>query len=276
MKKLILMMAAAMLTCTQGMAIHAQEVQSQNTENFTVVNNDTKFDLSAYVMVPGLKLAQSLGLKAEWNKDTQELRIDNGKVYITTKPDAKTYFKTTTNASLVGMSAPIKFDIEPIIINDELYVPLAFINSLLDKPLHVSDAIISNAVNTELPNPITEYKTLEELNAALSFEVKLPRITGYKANGYRDYLKTVAEITFVKNDKEIDYRMSVGTENNSGVFTQFEEVKNVTLSGTPVVFSKTENKVQLITWTKDNFSYSVYAPSGLSESAARRLVRSLL
>lgn len=275
MKKLILMLAAAMLTCTQGMAIHAEEVQSQNSENFTVVNNDTKFDLSAYVMVPGLKLAQALGLKAEWNKDTKELRIDNGKVYVTAKPDAKTYFITTSNASLVGMSAPVKFDVEPVIINDELYVPLAFINSLLDKPLHVNEGIISD-IKTELPNPITEYKTLEELNTALSFDVKLPKITGYKADSYRDYLKTLAEITFVKDDKEIDYRMSVGTENNSGVFTQFEEVKNVTLSGTPVVFSKTENKVQLITWTKDNFSYSVYAPSGLNESAARRLVRSLL
>lgn len=276
MKKLILMLAAAMLTCTQGMAVQAEEVQSENSENFTVVNNEVKFDINAYVMVPGLKLAQSLGLKAEWNKDTQELRIDNGKVYITAKPDAKTYFKTTTNASLVGMSAPIKFDIEPVIINDELYVPLAFINSLLDKPLHVNEGMISDSTKTELPNPITEYKTFDELNAALDFEVKLPKITGYKANSYRDYLKTLAEVTFVKNDKEIDYRMSVGTENNSGVFTQFEEVKNVTLNGTPVIFSKSNNTVQLITWTKDNISYSVSAPSGLSESAARRLVRSLL
>lgn len=275
MKKLILMLAAAMLTCTQGMAIHAEEVQSQNTENFTVVNNDTKFDLSAYVMVPGLKLAQSLGLKTEWNKETKELRIDNGKVYVTAKPNALTYFITTSNASLVGMSAPVKFDVEPVLINDELYVPLAFINSLLDKPLHVNEGIISD-IKTELPNPITVHKTLEELNKALNFEVKLPRITGYKVDNYRDYSKTLAAVTFVNDEKKIEYRMSVGTENNSGVFTQFEEVKNVTLSGTPVVFSKTENKVQLITWTKDNFSYSVYAPSGLSESAARRLVRSLL
>lgn len=271
MKKLILMLAAAMLTCTQGMVL-----QAENSESFTVVHDESKFEISAYVMVPGLRLAQSLGLKAEWNNETKELRIDNGKVYVSAMPAAKSYFITTNNASLVGMSSPIKFDVEPVLINDELYVPLAFINSLLDKPLHVSDAIISNAVNTELPNPITEYKTLEELNAALNFELKLPRITGYKANGYRDYLKTVAEITFVKNDKEIDYRMSVGTENNSGVFTQFEEVKNVTLNGTPVIFNKIGNTVQLITWTKDNFSYSVSAPSGLSESAARRLVRTLL
>lgn len=271
MKKLILMLAAAMLTCTQGIAI-----QAENSEDFTVVNNETKFEISAYVMVPGLKLAQSLGLKAEWNTDTKELRIDNGKVYVTATPEAKSYFITTNNASLVGMSSPIKFDVEPVLINDELYVPLSMINSLLEKPLHVSEGVISDVVKTELPNPITEYKSLEELDAALSFEVKLPKITGYKANSYRDYLKTLAEITFVKDDKEIDYRMSVGTENNSGVFTQFEEVKNVTLSGTPVVFNKSGNTVQLITWTKDNFSYSVSAPSGLTESAARRLVRSLL
>lgn len=276
MKKLILMLAAAMLTCTQGIAIQAEEVQAENSENFTVVNNETKFEISAYVMVPGLKLAQSLGLNAEWNKDTKELRIDNGKVYITAMPEAKTYFITTKNAALVGMSSPIKFDVEPVLIHDELYVPLSFINSLLAKPLHVSDALISDVIKTELPNPITEYKTFEELNTALSFDVKLPRITGYKANSYRDYTKTLAEITFVKNDKEIDYRMSVGTENNSGVFTQFEEVKNVTLNGTPVIFSKSDNMVQLITWTKDNFSYSVSAPSGLTESAARRLVRTLL
>lgn len=113
---------------------------------------------------------------------------------------------------------------------------------------------------------IQECSSAEALSQVAGFPVEdleqLPfeaRETGYIYLG-----DGLAEIWyFGANEERLDYRKSVGAEDNSGVYLDFDRVQEVESNGVKVTLKGDENRVYLILWQKDGFSYSIYAEEGI-------------
>lgn len=75
----------------------------------------------------------------------------------------------------------------------------------------------------------------------------------------------MAEIRYYGAEEErLDYRKSVGTEDNSGVYLDFDRVQEEDVSGVKVTLKGDDERVYLILWQKNDFSYSIYDEEGIS------------
>ena len=74
----------------------------------------------------------------------------------------------------------------------------------------------------------------------------------------------LAEIRYYGAEEEnLDYRKATGEEDNSGVYLDFERVQEEEIDGVKVTVKGDEDRIYLILWQKDGFSYSIYAEEGI-------------
>lgn len=74
----------------------------------------------------------------------------------------------------------------------------------------------------------------------------------------------LAEIRYYGAAEErLDYRKSVGMEDNSGVYLEFDRVQEEEVNGIQVTLKGDADRVYLILWQKDGFSYSIYEEEGI-------------
>lgn len=126
---------------------------------------------------------------------------------------------------------------------------------------------------------VTEYPSLSALSGAIGFEVKgLTSFTGsILKTEYRNISNTYAEIDYIRTGQTISYRMSKGTEDNSGIYD--EELKPVVkeISGCKVTLKKdAKENVCLAFWSDGTYAYSIYAEQGITEEEAVALVADTL
>jgi len=126
---------------------------------------------------------------------------------------------------------------------------------------------------------VTEHPSLSALSGAIGFEVKgLTSFTGsILKTEYRSISNTYAEIDYIRTGETVSYRMSKGTEDNSGIYD--EELKPVVkkLSGCKVTLKKdAKENVCLAFWTDGTYAYSIYCEKGIAEEEAAALVSDTL
>lgn len=74
----------------------------------------------------------------------------------------------------------------------------------------------------------------------------------------------LAEIQYYGAEEErLDYRKATGEEDNSGVYLDFERVQEEEIDGVKVTVKGDEDRIYLILWQKDGFSYSIYDEEGI-------------
>lgn len=81
-----------------------------------VVHNGTK-------MIPLRAICEELGFEVTWNNDSRKIELKNIPAYITLTPDADGYTFAKT--------APMQLGKAPVIIEDRTYVPINFIDEIL-------------------------------------------------------------------------------------------------------------------------------------------------
>lgn len=74
----------------------------------------------------------------------------------------------------------------------------------------------------------------------------------------------LAEIRYYGlGEERLDYRKSVGMEDNSGVYLEFDRVQEEDVNGIQVTLKGDADRVYLILWQKDGFAYSIYEEEGI-------------
>ena len=118
---------------------------------------------------------------------------------------------------------------------------------------------------------LQECSSAEALSKAAGFPVedleKIP-FTAQETN-YIYLGDGLAEIRYYGAAEErMDYRKSVGEEDNSGVYLEFDRVQEEEVNGIQVTLKGNADRVYLILWQKDGFSYSIYDEEGISAEDA--------
>lgn len=116
-----------------------------------------------------------------------------------------------------------------------------------------------------------EYASAEDLSGAAGFEMKefdaLP--FAVQETDYIYFGDGLAEIRYYgAGEERLDYRKSPGSEDNSGVYLEFDRGWDEDVAGVNVTLKGDAAQVYLILWEKDGFSYSVYDEEGIPADEA--------
>lgn len=113
---------------------------------------------------------------------------------------------------------------------------------------------------------IQECSSAEALSEAAGFPVEGLEQLPFTVQE-TDYLYLgdgLAEIRYYGSGEErLDYRKSVGMEDNSGVYLEFDRVQEEDVNDIQVTLTGDADRVYLILWQKDGFAYSIYEEEGI-------------
>lgn len=113
---------------------------------------------------------------------------------------------------------------------------------------------------------LQECSSAEALSEAAGFPVEgleqLPFTV--KETDYLYLGDGLAEIRYYGSGEErLDYRKSVGMEDNSGVYLEFDRVQEEDVNDIQVTLKGDADRVYMILWQKDGFSYSICEEEGI-------------
>lgn len=300
MKKIFATILACAIVTSSASAVLADApllTAATAAKGYTVVINGDKiaadgiYTEGKQIMLPLRSVAEKLGYKVTWDEAKQGITLDNGEVNTTVYIGEDNYYMASSIA--IGMSAPTVLGAAPALKGDKTYVPAEMFSVLnCAKAYTVKGGVItfgdakkadSKDGNVQIPNPFTEYKSIELAEKAVAFDVKIP---SYIPDGFSfDYASTMGndfiQIGYKNADgAEILYRMAKGSDDISGDYNKYDSVKTVKINGIDVTLrtgSKTsvdgDDSASAI-WTDGDYSFSVYC-SNVGSVDAEAVIKSI-
>lgn len=134
-----------------------------------------------------------------------------------------------------------------------------------DTPENSSDTLTGGSDgDVGIPDPFTEYQTLEEAEKEVQFTLELPQeAADYSGPVYRVSKETgLLEVIFENGGESITFRKAAGDEDISGDYNEYaqvETVDGVTLKGENGMFS-------LAVWSSGGYTYAVSVHEAVSQS----------
>lgn len=115
---------------------------------------------------------------------------------------------------------------------------------------------------------IEEAASLAELSALVGFEVNPGFALPFEPEEatYCSYWNELAQIQYSGQGQTATYRQSAGTEDNSGDYTAYGDVAEITAGGLSVTLKGDGGVYVLAVWTDGTFSYSLRLSQGTSET----------
>lgn len=127
-----------------------------------------------------------------------------------------------------------------------------------------------------MPNPFTEYKTIDEAKKTLKFEAKLPSAvpSGYKLEYVSVMSDDFLNLTYKNGEKEITYRTAAGTEDISGDYSIYEKTEVIEAGGCAVTVKGNGEKYNLAVWNNGD-SYAISSSEGLSKDEIVKIAENI-
>ena len=261
-------LCAALLACSAGAAA---------VGSYTVTVDGTALDLSGKtpfvsqekVMVPLRPVAEALGYTVTWTaEDAQRVEIDNGVVRTWVDIGVDSYCRTSSTA--IGMGAPVSFGAAPVAMDNTTYVPVDLFAMMGDTvETDGTDITLAAMENqTQIPNPIVAYDTLEEAMAAAGVEAVLPDFPAEWQQSQVSVIGgTLLQAVYTDGTNTAVFRAAAGDEDTSGDYNVYDNtwtVGDVTLKGSG-------DQAVLAIWQRDGVSYSLSFSAPMDGAAAAAL-----
>lgn len=119
-------------------------------------------------------------------------------------------------------------------------------------------------------NGIVECTGADELSKAVGVPVSEVKTLPFKTTQteYLSYWGEMAEITYTgANDESAVYRISKGTEDNSGDYNTYPATETITVGSLSVELKGSEGSYTLACWTDGTYAYSLNLSDGVDASA---------
>lgn len=139
--------------------------------------------------------------------------------------------------------------------------------------LLVGSFLVQNRINwtrepTQQAIPdIVEYHSANELSKAVGFTVKEIQNIPFEVETvqYTAYWKELAEIRSIGRNNTLVFRMAARSEEVSGDYSVYTDIKNVTVNGTLFTLKGDASKYKIAVWQAEGYSYSVQFTEAVSE-----------
>ena len=293
MKKFICTVLACGIL-TSAAAVYADEpmviAPAPTSSSYSVVieNNtldlggETVYELNKHMMVPLRTVAEKLGFKVKWDGECQGISLDNGEVNTIVYIGQDNYYMESSTA--IGMSAPTALGVAPALKNGTTYVPADMFNILYcEDVVSVKDNVITiktdNDNNEEeivgMPNPFVEYKTVDEAQKVLPFSAVVPsNVKGYELKNVSVMSNEMLQLIYKNGDKELMYRMEKGSDDISGDYNEYKDIKTVKVGDVEVKVRKSEETMSTI-WTNGDLTFSLYSNGNLTKKDITDIIPSI-
>ena len=293
MKKFICTVLACGIL-TSAAAVYADEpmviAPAPTSSSYSVVieNNtldlggETVYELNKHMMVPLRTVAEKLGFKVKWDGECQGISLDNGEVNTIVYIGQDNYYMASSTA--IGMSAPTALGVAPALKNGTTYVPADMFNILYcEDVVSVKDNVITiktdNDNNEEeivgMPNPFVEYKTVDEAQKVLPFSAVVPsNVKGYELKNVSVMSNEMLQLIYKNGDKEITYRVEKGSNDISGDYNEYKDIKTVKVGDVEVKVRKSEETMSTI-WTNGGLTFSLYSNGNFTEKDITDIISSI-
>lgn len=130
--------------------------------------------------------------------------------------------------------------------------------------------------NVRIPNPFTDYDSLEAACAGAGIELKLPEaVDGFDTVLYRG-ASDMLEVIYSDGENEVRVRKATGSDDVTGDYNQYAETETRTVGDLSVNARGENGLVKAASWTADGFAYSITATAGLEPDALDTLVAAIL
>lgn len=131
---------------------------------------------------------------------------------------------------------------------------------------------------SRLPNPIEEYETLEDAQAAAGFEIPTPAglPEGYALEAVTTIAKSTIQLIYTDGRNDLTYRCGKADGSDiSGDYNAYDEEETADVNGNSVLMKGADGSRSLAVWQDDAFSYSLHAASPLSKEQLVKIVESV-
>lgn len=173
----------------------------------------------------------------------------------------------------------------PVVITCTMIVPVYADSNevmVISAADDVSDIVAADDVSADdgyidgMPSPITEYSEIDELIAAVGFDVVSPSVpSNYKLSLISDVSGEIAQLIYANNDDEICYRMAKGKEDISGDYNIYTTVTRLKVNDADIRLKGNGGKIYLALWAKEGYTYSISFDEGLSLKEAESIIKSI-
>lgn len=307
------------------------------------------------IMVPLKATAKSLGFKVAINKDNKSANLDNADIKTQIQIGIDLYYYESSKA--IGMTAPEKLGAEPILVDNNIYVPIKMYNILLNDSNAVgsfwartndgqwvyvdkgelaigwklirnkwhfmnNSGIMENGwiqtngnwyylydngemaidtitpdgykvdlngkwdfgkkvsideIKTGISSPIEEFKTIEEAQNVLDFNVTFPKEipSQYDIEYISTISKELFQICYTDGKDELLYRMGQGVNNISGDYNNYKNNNIVEIDDKKIKLSGNDDFIKLATWNVNDMSYSISSSNGISKDEMINIIKSV-
>lgn len=241
---------------------------------------DVPFTENGVIMVPVRKTAEALGFTVTWDGEHEGVKLDNGEVNTIIYIGTDSYYMASSTA--IGMSAPESLGAAPVLKDSVTYAPADLFGVLYcnKDAVKVDGNLItiskSEEDSTQIPNPFTEYESVDEAKKALDFDAKLP---SYIPAGYEfDYTSTMGksfiQVSYKNGDNKILIRTAKEEGDISGDSNVYKNEETVRI-GEFSVKVRGNDGVSCATWNDGEYAYSVYADKGLDIAEIEKIIGSI-
>ena len=125
---------------------------------------------------------------------------------------------------------------------------------------------------------ITELSSLEELEAVYGFDIEEMTYLPFEVaeTVYSDFFGEIAEVDyFSADDESVTFRKSVGAEDNSGIYEEFEQETSIEIGEWDVTLKGSGEEYSLAVWNDGTYSYSVSTAAGYGEEVWHGMIEGL-
>lgn len=124
-------------------------------------------------------------------------------------------------------------------------------------------------------NPYADFDTLEQAEAAAGLSIEIPESCGaYSDKSYFVIDERILEVRYSDTNGKsvISIRKSADTEDISGDFNTYKQISEIRANGCLVTIKGNDDKFYLAVWVSGEYSYSLSADNGISESEMKEIV----
>lgn len=299
MKKLVKAMLVCGMITSMTAAVQADEPMvislAPNSEEVLVGQQQirvdgenvdlSKLDLSTYiyskndnVMVPLRAVAEKMGCSVAWDAEKQAVTVGDDEWEIVLNIGEDSYYGVTKIKDAVGMTAPQTYGVSPEIVEDRTFVPAKMFELMGYTYNSVGQYVDFEKAGgqTQIPNPFTEYETIDEALKAVNFNALYPANApeGYEVSDIFVMSGEMLQIVYKNADNEIMYRTQKGTEDISGDCNTFKSTQALKVGDITASVRTSDNGMSVI-WTSNGLTYSVYSDKALTNESISSIISSV-
>lgn len=128
--------------------------------------------------------------------------------------------------------------------------------------------VVLGGEDVQIPNPLIEYDTLADAEAAAGFDFAIPdEIDGNAPTTYI-VIDGSGILEVIYGDNAVSIRKAAGSGDISGDYSTYSDTVNANAGDVSATLRENDGKVISAIWESDGYTYALYSADGISEDTA--------